>query len=77
MVIDWSRPPPLTWIDECGIIHRYYPDFKVGEIYIDTKNDYLAVKDFPKIERVRTQNNIDLRIVTEDMINKDFIATLV
>ena len=51
--IIWSRPNPLTWIDDDGIDHRYYPDFLIGHLYIDTKNDYLAIKDARKIELVK------------------------
>lgn len=75
--ISWERPDPLVWIDSNGIDHKYYPDFKIGDIYIDTKNDYLAIADLSKIEAVRNQNKIDLRIVTESLINKDYIGSLV
>lgn len=77
MGVYWERPPPLIWIDTDGVSHRYYPDFKIGQVYIDTKNDYLAIKDQPKIAAVREQNGIDVRIVTKDLITKEFIATLV
>lgn len=75
--IEWERPPYFKWIDEQGEDHRYYPDFRIGSIFIDTKNDYLAIKDLPKITAVKIQNNIDLRIVTNDMINEEYIASLV
>lgn len=75
--IEWSRPSPFKWVDENGDDHRYYPDFKVGGIYIDTKNDYLAIVDLPKINAVKEQNNIDLRIVTKDKINKEYVKSLV
>lgn len=75
--IDWSRPSALEYIGEDGRKHRYYPDFKVKDIFIDTKNDYLAIKDKPKIDLVRQQCRIDLRIVTENLISKEYIATLV
>ena len=75
--IQWSRPKPFLWIDEHGIDHKYYPDFKIGDIYIDTKNDYLAIVDLPKINKVIQQNNIDLRIVTKDMICEEYIGSLV
>lgn len=74
--IEWSRPDPLTWIDDNGGDHRYYPDFLVGNIYIDMKNDYLAIKDKPKIDTVRHQNKVDIRIVTKDFITKDYILAL-
>lgn len=75
--IEWERPASFIWIDDLGISHRYYPDFKINNIYIDTKNDYLAVKDLPKINAVKQQNNIDLRIVTKESITEEYIARLV
>ena len=75
--IAWSRPGPFIWVDSSGKKHRYYPDFKIKSVFIDTKNDYLAIVDLPKITAVKEQNNIDLRIVTEDMITKEFVASLV
>lgn len=71
--IPWERPDPLIWIDENGKSHRYYPDFKIGEKYFDTKNDYLAQKDKPKIFAVSKQNNVII-IVTKEQINKKYIA---
>lgn len=75
--INWVRPDPIIWVDEFEKKHRYYPDFKVGEVYIDTKNDYLAIVDLPKINAVREQANVDVRILTKEMLNKEFISTLV
>lgn len=75
--IFWERPAPLKWVDDNNVDHRYYPDFKVGNIYIDTKNSYLAIKDARKIEIVCHQNNVDVRIVLERDITKEFIGSLV
>ncbi len=74
--IEWERPAPLIWIDDNGVDHRYYADFKVGDIYIDTKNDYLAIKDKPKIDKVIQQNNVDVRIVTKELITKEYVLNL-
>lgn len=74
--IDWERPLPFLWVDDSGIRHRYYPDFKVGNIYIDTKNDFLAIKDARKIELVKEQNDIDLRIVVNTQITSEYVNTL-
>lgn len=74
--IEWSRPDPVNWIDDRGVSHRYYPDFKVGCIYLDTKNDYLAKLDARKIELVKMQNNIDLRIVLKSEITEDYIKNI-
>jgi len=74
--IIWERPAPLPWIDDNGIDHKYYPDFKVGDKYFDTKNDYLAKIDARKIELVILQNSVDLKIVSLNQINKEYIAPL-
>lgn len=71
--IEWTRPSPLVWIDSNGEDHKYYPDFKIGNKFFDTKNDYLAIKDADKIERVSKQNNVVVEIITYDKINKDYI----
>lgn len=73
----WSRAGPLIWTDDFGINHRYYPDFKIDNVYIDTKNSYLAIKDEDKISKVKNQNNIDLRIVLEKDITEEYIRSLV
>lgn len=75
--IEWERPKFFWWIDFENKKHRYYPDFKIGNIYIDTKNDYLAEKDKPKIEAVKIQNKIDLRIVTLKDINENYIKSII
>lgn len=74
--IEWSRPNPLIWVDINGNNHRYYPDFLVGDIYLDTKNDYLAIKDKPKIDAVIEQNAVDIRVVIEKFITKEFILEI-
>lgn len=73
MNIQWSRPDPLLWVDDNGNDHRYYPDFKIGDKFFDTKNDYLAVKDKDKIERVSQQNNVVVEIVTYENIHRTYI----
>jgi hypothetical protein len=77
MNVDWIRPEPINYIGEDQQPHRYYPDFKVGDKFFDTKNDYLAVKDKPKIDRVMQQNNIVITIVKKEMITEEFIASII
>jgi hypothetical protein len=38
--IKWVRPDPIEWVDECGIIHNYFPDFYLTDhdIFLDPKN---------------------------------------
>ena len=74
--IEWTRPSPLNWVDESGCAHRYYPDFLVNNVYIDTKNDYLAVVDLPKINAVREQCGVDIRIVTKSSITIQYVQSL-
>ena len=74
--IEWSRPAPFIWVDVNGEDHRYYPDFKINDIFIDTKNDYLIKKDAEKIRRVKKQNNIKLYVLSEKEINIEKIKEL-
>ncbi len=71
--IDWTRPDPLNWVDLEGKTRRYYPDFKIGNVYFDTKNDFLAKKDEFKINSVRLQNSVDVYIVLKYNINIEFV----
>lgn len=34
--IEWTRPTYILWNDD-GTVRRYYPDFRVGDMYFDTK----------------------------------------
>ena len=72
--IDWSRPSPLQWIDVHGKSHRYYPDFQIGDVFVDTKNAYLIVKDADKIRRVCEQNNVVIHVVPFEHITADFVT---
>lgn len=74
--IKWERPKPFKWVDDNNEDHKYYPDFEVNGIYIDTKNDYLLVVDARKIELVRQQNKIDLRVLSKREINIDFVKNM-
>jgi hypothetical protein len=73
----WSRHPPLNWVDDCGRSHKYYPDFLVNGTYYDTKNDYLAIKDIPKINAVKRQNSVNVIILRDGEINEKHLRSLV
>lgn len=75
--IEWSRPDPLPWIDNNGEDHLYYPDFKVNDIFIDTKNDYLIKKDAEKIRCVKEQNQVQLLVLAKEQITEEYIGSLV
>ena len=77
LCIAWERPAPMMWVDDNNVTHRYYPDFKIDDVYVDTKNEYLAIVDLPKINKVREQNNINLHIVLEEQITEQYVKMLV
>lgn len=77
MNIGWCRPAPLAWIDSTGMPHRYYPDFHVGKMLFDTKNDYLIKKDAEKIRAVMEQNGVVIHVVSLGMITEEYIASVV
>ena len=66
--ISWTRPNPLLWLDANNKQHRYYPDFYLVnlDVFIDTKNDYLIIKDQNKINAVRSQNAIQLKVLSKN-----------
>ena len=76
--IRWERPLPINWTSDNGLVHKYYPDFYLIEydVYMDTKNDYLIIKDSKKIECVRTQNNIKLLVVDKNNLDWCFIQKM-
>lgn len=65
--IRWNRPPPLNWVDDEGIEHKYYPDFYLLDynVFVDTKNDYLIIKDAEKISRVVEQNKVVIKVLSQ------------
>lgn len=76
LAVEWTRPVPFQWIDANGKNHRYYPDFKIGNIFVDTKNDYLIEKDAEKIRKVCEQNNIEIHVVPFANITTEFVVRL-
>ena len=74
--VDWCRPRFVWWTDSNGERHRYYPDFKIGNLYIDTKNDYLIIQDADKISRVIDQNKINLQVIQLNQINREYIVSI-
>lgn len=73
----WTRPAAFKYFDgEKG--RNYFPDFFLPKfnIFFDTKNDFLAKKDAQKIQQVKDQNSIDLRILLDGQINKQYILSI-
>jgi len=77
--INWVRPKPISYKDESGANHRYYPDFYLVDynLYLDPKNKHLIVKDSDKIKRVMNQNNVQIEIISVDNINAQYINNLI
>lgn len=38
--IAWIRPDPISWVDDAGVYHNYFPDFYLTEhdLFLDPKN---------------------------------------
>ena len=76
MNLHWIRPSPFNYTLD-GVNRRYYPDFLVeGRILIDTKNNYLAKQDGPKIQAVEKQNNLKVHVLGLTQINIESIRML-
>lgn len=71
--INWLRPKYLRYDNKKYFADFYLPDYN---IWLDTKNDYLAKLDAEKIKKVREQNEIKLTVLLEHQITKDYIARL-
>lgn len=69
--VRWSRPKYLKYGNK-----KYFADFLLDDldIYLDTKNDYLAIIDKEKIESVMKENDVKIYILTKDMINEQKIG---
>lgn len=72
--IKWIRPRALKYGNK-----KYFPDFYLTDynIYLDTKNDYLARLDANKIQQVIAENNVKIYIITNKQITKEHIYSLI
>lgn len=77
--INWTRPTPINWVDDNLIVHKYFPDFYLVDydIYLDPKNSYLQKVDKLKIEKVKSQNNVKVLVLSKDELNWKTILTLI
>lgn len=57
--IEWIRPEPISWTDEDGISHNYFPDFYLIEydLYLDPKNPHAIKVQEKKLKQLLTQHN--------------------
>ena len=58
--IDWIRPKFIKWIDDTGVLRRYFPDFYLPklDLYLDPKNPYCMVNDRRKMEIISSMVQI-------------------
>lgn len=79
LCIDWIKVRHGYIWDDSGKRRRYVPDFYLPKynLFLDPKNDYLIKKDKRKINSAMELNNIKVVILSNDMINKEFIELLV
>lgn len=73
----WLRPKPFAYfMNEKP--RQYFPDFYIPkyDLYIDTKNKFLIQKDAKKIQSVKSENNINLIVLSKEQINCDYLLTL-
>lgn len=72
--IRWIRPKALKYNGR-----NYFADFYLVDynIYLDPKNNYKAKLDSEKIQLVREQNQVNVFIILEKDLNKEFITGLI
>lgn len=77
--VEWEKVRCGYVWDDNGKKRRYIPDFYLPKqnIFLDPKNDYLITKDKRKIESAMKINNIKVVILSNELINKEFIELLV
>lgn len=75
----WERVRQGYAWDDNGKKRRYIPDFYLPKqnIFLDPKNDFLIKKDKRKIESAMEMNNMKVVVLSNDLINEEFIELLV
>jgi hypothetical protein len=70
--IKWIRPSYLRYGEK-----KYFPDFFLVDLdlYLDPKNDYLAVIDAPKIQSVMIENNVKILMLSKAQLTKEHFQT--
>jgi hypothetical protein len=68
--IKWIRPKYLRYEDK-----RYYPDFYLLDynVYLDPKNSYLQNVDSEKLDKVITENKVDILTLSKEELMWDKI----
>ena len=71
--VKWLRPKALKYDNRNYFADFYLPD---QDIYLDPKNDYKALCDIEKIDKVNKQNDVQVFILREHQLTKEYISTL-
>jgi hypothetical protein len=74
------KPKPIQYRDSTNSLHRYFPDFKVGDTYIEIKGDHLLspegiLRDTHKrlqIDKTEALRILGVRILTGKDLIKEF-----
>lgn len=69
----WIRPPALKYDSRNYFADFYLIDFNV---WLDPKNNYKALQDANKIQKVIEQNNVRLFVLLKEQITKQYINSL-
>ena len=66
-----------VWNDN-GKQRRYVPDFYLPDydLFVDPKNDYLIKKDKNKIDSAVELNSINVIVLANDQINKEYVSRM-
>ena len=72
--IKWVRPKALKYGGK-----NYFADFYLVDqgIYLDPKNNYKAKLDAMKIASVIEENKVQLFVILEEQLTKEYIARLI
>lgn len=78
LVVKWEKVRRGYEWDDNGKTRRYIPDFYLPEfnVFLDPKNDYLAIQDVRKIESACELNNIVVFVLTKEKLTEDYISRL-
>ena len=74
MNVRWTRPRALKYDNKNYFADFYLIDF---DIYLDPKNNFKAKQDEEKIQKVMSQNNVNIYILLKENITREFIASLI
>lgn len=74
MSIKWIRPSHLKYDGRC-----YFPDFYLVDydVYLDPKNDYKAIQDADKIQKVIDQNSVKVFVLSKKQLSEEYIASVI